>query len=100
MDMILACERQAIEAEMRGLAEIVELLAEPRGDLLVDLRHGDRAVVALVDAEREAELGQIRLHRGGHVGILQLAGERAAVEGFRAMHLTERGRARGLTLEA
>src|SRR5579885_3483296 len=34
--MPLARERQPIEPEMRGLAEIVELLAEPRRDLLVD----------------------------------------------------------------
>ena len=49
VDVALARERRPVEAEMRGLAEIVELLAQSRRDLVVDLRHGDCAVVALVD---------------------------------------------------
>ncbi len=66
----------------------------------MDLRHRDRAVVALIDPKRETELRQVRFHRRGHIGILQLTGEKPAIERLRAMYLAERGRARRHVLEA
>ena len=45
-----------------------------------------------MEREQHAELGEIGLHRRGHVGILQLAGDALAVERDRAVDLAERGR--------
>ncbi len=84
---------------MRGLALVIELLAQPLGDLGMDLGGGDRAVVALVETHRELQLAQIGFDRRGHVGILQFAGERGAVERGRPMHLAKRGGARRGSLE-
>ena len=92
-------EDRAVEPHMRGLALVIELLAQPVGDLGVDLGGADRAVVALVEPHREFKLAQIGFDRRAHVRILQFAGERGAVERDRPVHLAERGRARRLMLE-
>ena len=84
---------------MRGLALVIELLAQPVGDFGMDFGGGDGAVIALVEAHCELQLAQIGFDRGGHVGILQFAGERCAVESGRPMHLTKRGGARRGSLE-
>ena len=81
---------------MARLALVVELLAHALGDLLLDLARVDRRVHAAVDGEENVELGEVGLHGGGHVGILQLAGERLAVERGRPVHLPERGGAGGV----
>ena len=94
------CRIVAVEPHMRGLAPVIELLAQPVGDLGMDLSGGDGAVVALVEAHRELQLAQIGFDRGAHVRILQLAGERRAVERPRPMHLAERGGARRGLFEA
>ncbi len=65
---------------MRGLALIIQFLAQPVGDLGVDLGGRDGAVVALVQPHRQAQLAQIGFDRRGHVRVLQFAGERGAVE--------------------
>ncbi len=85
---------------MRGLAFVIEFLAQPVGDLGMDLRGADRLVVALVNPHREAQLTQIGFDRRSHVRILQFAGERCAVERDGAMHLSQRRCARRLALEA
>ena len=92
-------EDRAIEPHMRGLALVIELLAQPLGDLGMDLGGGDRAVVALVQTHRELQLAQIGFDRRGHVGILQFAGECGAVERGRPVHLAERGGARRNSVE-
>ena len=74
-----------------GLADIVELLADARADLARDLARVDRRTHPAVERQQDVELGEIGFHRRGHVGILQLAGERLAVEAGRAVHLAERG---------
>ena len=86
-----------IEPHMCGLALVIELLAQPVGDFGMDLASRDRAVVPLVDAHRQLQLPQVGLHRRCHFGVLQLTGERPAVERRRPVHLAERCRpCRGL----
>ena len=51
---------------MPGLERVVELLAQPGGDLGMDLAGGDGAVVALIEAEDEAELAEIGLDSSLH----------------------------------
>ena len=98
-DEIDVREHVAIERDVLRLAAIVELLAHPRADLLDDLAGVDRRIEAAADREQEFELLEVRLDRRLHVGVLQLAGERAAVERFGAMHLAERGGSGRLMLE-
>ena len=50
--------------------------------------------------QHQIEAAEVRLDRALHVGILQLAGKRPAIEPDRAVHLTERGGRRGGALEA
>ena len=85
---------------MLGLAHIVELLAQARGDLLGDLAGIDRAIEALAQREQQLQLPQIGFDRRLHVGILQLAGKLLAVERACAVHLAERGGGGRLMLEA
>ena len=80
-----------IEPDVLRLALIVELLAQPRPDLLGDLARIDGRVHAPVEREDEGELLEIGLDRRIHVGILQLAGERRARQ---AMWRDAPGRAR------
>ena len=49
--------------------------------------------------EQEVEVREVGLHRRGHVGILQLAGERVAGKALCPMHLAERRGGRGLEVE-
>ncbi len=93
-DEIGALEHRAIERDVLRLAPVVELLAHARGDLLGDLARVDHRVHAAVDREQPVELLQVGLHGGLHVGILQLGGERLAVERARAMHLAQARRRR------
>ena len=95
----LALQHLVIEGHVAGLALIVELFAQPRRDLGVDLAGVDRPVVAGIDGEDQLELADVGRHRRGHVGILQLAGERRAVVAGGAMHLAEGGGGHGLGLE-
>ncbi len=76
---------------MRGLALVIELLAQPLGNFGVDLGGGDGTVIALVEPHREFQLAQIGFDRRGHVGILQFAGECGPVERGRPVHLAKRG---------
>ena len=89
---------------MRGLALVIELLAQPVGDFGMDLGGRDRPVITLVKAHCELQLTQVGLHSGSHVGVLQFAGERGAVErplkSHCAMHLAQGGGARGGVVEA
>ncbi len=90
----------AVEPHVRGLAQIIQFLAQPVGDLGMDRGRPDRAVVALVKPHRQLQLAQIGFDGGGHLGILQFAGEPGAVARDRAMHLAQRGGARRGMLEA
>ena len=74
---------------MRGLALVIEFLAQPVGDLGVDVGGADRLVVALVQPHREPQLPQIGLDRRPHIRVLQFAGERRAVERDGPMHLAQ-----------
>src|SRR5262245_18047835 len=85
---------------MFRLALVIELLAEARRDLGMDVSGGDRTVVAVIDRDGELQLAEIRLDRRLHVGILQLAGKLAPIERDGAMHLAQGGGARRLALEA
>ena len=85
---------------MARLEIVVELLAQPRRDLLHHLRGLDRRAAAAMDRKQHAELREIRFDRRLHVGILQLHGQGSPVMGARPMHLPERGRSRRLALEA
>ena len=99
-DGFFAVEHGAVERDMLGLADIVELFAQARADLDRDLGGVDRGIEALADGEQQLQLLQIGFDRRLHVGILQLAGKLCAVERARAMHLAERGGGRRLMLEA
>jgi hypothetical protein len=80
-----------VERGVAGLALVVELLAQPLAQLLGDLCRVDLGREAPLKPEDDAELAEVGLDRGLHVGILQLAGELRAVMGHRPVHLAERG---------
>ena len=84
---------------MAGLALVVELFAEPRRNLGVDLAGLDGRVVAGIDREDQLELADVGRHGGRHVRVLQLAGERRAVVRRGTVNLAERGRGHRLRLE-
>ena len=84
---------------MPGLAEIVELLAQPRADFDRDLGRVDDRIETLADREQQLQLAEIGLDRRLHVGILQLAGKLAAIDRACTMHLPERGSRRRVMLE-
>src|SRR5260370_31414440 len=65
----------------------------------MNLRRRNPPIVALVKADRELQLTQIGFHRGGHVGVLQLAGERGAIERGRPVYLPQRSGARRCSVE-
>ena len=73
----LACEHVAVERDVRGLANVIELLAQACGDLVGDLARVDRAVDTLAQRKQQPQLPQIGFDRRLHVGILQLAGQSA-----------------------
>ena len=98
-DLLDAFEHLAIEHDVLGFAPVIELLANARADFLGDLGGVDHRIHAPVDGEDQLQLAQIRLDRRLHVGILQLAGQLAAVVGARAMHLPERSGGGGTMLE-
>ena len=85
---------------MLGFAPVIELLAHARADLLADLAGVDRGIEPAADRQQPLQLLQVGFDRGLHVGILQLAGKRGAVERARAMHLAERRGGRRMMLEA
>ena len=91
--------RRAVERHVLRLALVIELLAHPLADLDWRSRACRWRVEAAMEGEGELELAQIRLHGRLHVRILQLAGERRAVRGGRAMDLAERGGGGGLQVE-
>ena len=99
-DQRIALEDAPVEPRVAGFEIVVELLAQPRRDLLQHLGGLDRRAHAAMDREEDGELRQVGFDRRLHVGILQLGGKRAAVMRARAMHLPERGRRRRLMLEA
>ena len=84
---------------MAGLVPVVEFLAEPLADLLADLGGVDLGVEAPLQREQDAELGEVRLHRRLHVGVLELAGEGPAVMAGGAVDLAERGGGRRRLVE-
>ncbi len=92
-------EHEAIEFGDLGFAMVVELLAHPLADLMRDLARVDRRADAAMERKQEIELREIGFDGRRHLGILQLAGERLAVEPSRFMHLAERGRGGGLQVE-
>ena len=98
-DVGLVAQHAAIERDVPRLAVVVELLAQALCKLLVDPLGVDRLIVAAIKREDHAELGEVRLHGALDMGILQLAGEGAAVERRRAMDLAERGGRRSLEVE-
>jgi hypothetical protein len=69
------------------LAPVVELLANPLADLLTDLAGVDRGIEPPPDGKEPLQLLQVRFDRRLHVGILEFAGKRRAVERTRAMNL-------------
>ena len=89
-----AVEHDAVEAHLRRLAQVVEFLAHPLGDLGVDLVMVEGAVHAPVEVHGQLELAEIRLHHARHVRVLQLARHLPPVRQGRAMHLAERGSGR------
>ncbi len=99
-DERIGLEDEPIEPHVAGLEIVVELLAEPRRDLLQHLRGLDGRAHAGVDGEEDAKLDEIGLHGRLHVGILQLGGKRPPIMALGAMHLAERGRGRGFMREA
>ena len=94
------CEHRGIERDVLGLADVIELLAQARGDLDRDLGGVDGRIEALADGEQQLQLAEIGFDRRLHVGILQLAGQPAAVERGRLVHLAERSGRRRVMLEA
>ena len=90
----LVGEHEPVEPRHLRLAQIVELLAHALADLARDLARVDRGAHALVQREQEVELGKVRFDRRGHLRILQLAGDRLAVERPSLVDLPERGRRR------
>ena len=99
VDVRLAGQHVAVEAHVPGLEPVIQLLAQAGLDLLVDLVGVDRRVVAPVEGEDQAELGEVGLHRGLDVRVLQLAGEVAAVLALGAVDLAEGGGGRGVEVE-
>ena len=97
--LIDVVEHQPVEGGVLGFAPVVQLLAQAGADLLDGLARVDGRAHAPLDGEQHLELAEVRLDRRGHVGILQLAGQRRAGEGGRAVHLAERGRGGGLEVE-
>ena len=93
-------EHVAVEGDVLGFAPVVELLADPRADLLGDLGGVDHRVHAAVDGEDQLELLEVGFDRRLHVRILQLAGQFVAVMRAGPMHLPERGGGRRMVLEA
>ncbi len=77
-DALIVREDGAVEPRVARLQLVVELLAQPRGDLLQDLAGLDRRRHARVDGEHGLELREIGLDGRGHVGVLQLDGQAAA----------------------
>ena len=62
---------------MRGLALVVQFLAQTLRDLGIDFARIDRAVEAAIDRKDDAELIEIGVNRRLHVGIFELAASRA-----------------------
>ena len=96
MDAGLVLEDPRVQPHVPRLALVVEFLAQPVGDFVVDLAGIDGLVGAAIDRENQFELGEIGFDRRLHVGVLQLAGERAPLQIGGAMDLAERGGAFGL----
>ena len=88
-----------VKPHVLGLAPVIELLAQALGQLLVDPLGIDRAVVAAIEAEDQLQLRQVGLDRALDAGILQLARQRPAIVGERAMDLAERSGGRGIKRE-
>ena len=64
---------------MSRLALIIEFLAQPRGQFLSDFSGIDLRTETSLDFQEKAELTEIGLDRGAHVGILELDRERPGV---------------------
>ena len=95
----IVAEHHAVEPHLRGLARVIQLLAQPLGQFLVDLVLLDGVVHAVIDRHRQLQLAQIGFHRARHVGILQLAGDHRCRRAAGAMHLAEARRGGGLVAE-
>ena len=93
-------EHGVVEAHLRGFARVVELLAQAFGEFGVDVVVLDGAVDAVVDGHGEFELAQVGFDGGGHVGVLQLAGDIGAVGQGGAVDLAEGGGGDGVLGEA
>ena len=90
-DVAASGEHHAVKLGVAGLAAIVQLLAQPRGQFDIGVARIDRAVHAALQRQREIELGEIGRHRRGHVRILQFCRDIRPVVRGGAMHLAERG---------
>ena len=99
-DARLVGEDGAVKPRVARLEIVVELLAQARGDLLQDLAGRDRGIHARVHGEHGLELVKVGLDGRRHVGVLQLRRQQTAVVRHRLVHLAERGRRRGLRVEA
>ena len=99
MHALLLRMHRPVEFHVAQLAVVIDLFAQPGGDLGLDLARIDRLVIAAVDGEHDAELAEIGFDRRSHIGILELAGERASVEADRAVHLAERSGGGGVAFE-
>ncbi len=84
---------------MLGLPGVIQLLADARGDFLLDLAGVDHVRHAAMDGKQQIELFQIRLHGRFHIRVLQLAGEATAIKRGGAMHLSQRGGCRRFFFE-
>jgi hypothetical protein len=98
-DRGLLAEQVAVEPHVTRLPGVVELLPQTLLELGADVAHEQRALIALEDAQDHLELAEIGLDGAFHARILQLAGERPAVEAHRPVDLAERGRGGGVALE-
>jgi hypothetical protein len=85
----LIAQDDAVETHLRGLARVVQFLAQPLGQFLVDVFLAYNTVHAVIDRHRDLELPQVGFDRAGHVRVLQLARHHRAVRQRRLVHLAK-----------
>jgi hypothetical protein len=93
-------EHRREQAHVFQFTRIVQFLTQALADFLDRFRGIYSAVHGLEHAKQGLQLAEIGFDGARHVGVLQFAGERAAIMAGRAMHLAERGRCGRLVLES
>ena len=89
----------AVELEIRSLAPVIEFLAEPFRQLVIDVRGRDCRIIAFIQLEDEAQLAQVGINGRCHVRILKLHRQLVAVKVDSLVNLAKRRRRNGLTRE-